>query len=960
MRKPTRALVLLITMGLLLTAAAIGAAAMVHSRAGGPNPDIAPVGAAMEPEAYLQARDRQIAQLRGIDPDGGFTDPHWRMKAVKTRFEQEAQLHEASAPTVSWAPIGPNSVTDGQGQTGPTAVSGRVTAIAVDPTDSNTAYIGSAQGGVWRTTNGGTTWTSIFDTAQSLSIGALALAPSDPTKLYVGTGEAHNSADSFFGIGLYRIDSAKTSATSVGPINPNFTFFCPPAVCGGLGANRTTGTFTGRSISKILVHPTDPATIFVATGAGFSGMGATGLTTNLPPIALLGVYRSTNATSAAASVTFTKLAASKGTSFDSPPTGNRAISDIAFVNNNANNLLVSAFGLNAVDDGGIFRSANALAATPTFTQTLQGQFSRMDFAPVASTNDIFVASSEGNGRLRRSTDGGATWGATIPGGDGFCGNQCGYDIAVAVDPDSTSPNFRIYLGGNAGAGPSGAMRVSTDGGTTFAADQNNLHADTHDIVVDTLTNPNTIWTGNDGGVWKRSATAAVGTLWTNLNNGLGTLQFQSIAVGKSDPFFTIGGTQDNGTNKQLTSSGNWDHADFGDGGFALIDQSTTSTTNVTMYHTYFNVPGTFIGFARTKQTSCANDGQWAVRGAAGADPTIGCDGSANQATNGIGLSDTTLFYAPMALGPGTPNTLYFGTDRLYRSTNQGDTMTAVSQTPIVASTPITAIGISPQNDNVRIVGLQNGQVWGTSSGSSTLVNMTSGSFPANPASAASRHVGRVVIDPNNANTAYVTFSYYAPAGQGVWKTTNCCSAVTTWASAGSGIPSIPVDSFVVDPNDSTHLYAGTDVGVYQSLNSGTSWTPFGTGLPAVAVFDMAIVQPGSAFEKLRVATHGRSMWEITLSAPTAVSVTSVAARRTGSAMVVSWRTASELGISGFNVFRNGRKLNRSLIVARRSGRAGGASYRFVDRAAKRGQPSRYRLQIVDLRGKVTWRSAAVR
>src|SRR5262249_23051871 len=147
-----------------------------------------------------------------------------------------------------------------------------------------------------------------------------------------GTGEGNFSADSFFGVGVYRIDNVDTSPILVGPINPQTT-------TGSGGGAITFNCFTGRSISKILVHPTDPATIFVATSNGVGGISGTTLTNVVPNIALLGLFRSTNATAAAGSVTFTKIVVTTQGSLDAPGTGNTAITDIALEPGNANNML---------------------------------------------------------------------------------------------------------------------------------------------------------------------------------------------------------------------------------------------------------------------------------------------------------------------------------------------------------------------------------------------------------------------------------------------------------------------------------------------------------------------------------------------------------------------------------------------------------------------------------------------
>jgi hypothetical protein len=153
-----------------------------------------------------------------------------------------------------------------------------------------------------------------------------------------------------------------------------------------------------------------------------------------------------------------------------------------------------------------------------------------------------------------------------------------------------------------------------------------------------------------------------------------------------------------------------------------------------------------------------------------------------------------------------------------------------------------------------------------------LVNITGASFPANPVNPSSlnpvnKFVGRAVIDPTNKNVAYVTFSFFAPAGQGIWKITNLDAAAgagaasPVWAAAGNGIPSIPINALIIDPLNSNNLYAGTDIGVYSSTDGGANWAPYGTGLPRSAVFDLQI-QP--SFRLLRAGTHGRGVWETPL------------------------------------------------------------------------------------------------
>lgn len=929
----------------------------------------------IDKQTYLNLRHQHTSLLRGVEEDKTF-DPQWRSNALGQMEQQEL----ANAPGVSgttWTEIGPFPLPNGQTQNGGavTPVSGRATAVVVDPTNSNKVYLGTAQGGVWRSTNGGTTWAPIFDTAQSLSIGAIALAPSNPSILYVGTGEANNSVDSFFGVGVYRIDNADTTANLVGPINPQITTGTTVAI--------TYNCFNGRGITSLLVHPTDPATIFVSTGTGIGGLGANAVSNTIPPLALRGVFRSTNATAAAAAVTFTKIVVNTDGSLDVPGTGNTTITDMVFEPGTPNNLLVATQGATA--GGAVYRSTNALAATPIFTQTLfpgfNGLVMKLTINKVGATVTAYVSSNEPGtmaqpflkscpgaafGRVRKSTDGGQTWSTPLADAEGYCGNQCSYDNPIGVHPSNANV---VYLGGNARGTCSDALKRSSDGGTTFIQDDTDLHADGHGFAFDPLTNPVTVWFANDGGIWKRQD-AAAGTAWLSQNNGpLGTLQFQSIAVHPTNQNFTIGGTQDNGTELLQQPANTWTRADFGDGGFALIDQNAADTTTVTMYHTYFNIAGALLGFGRTNTVACATEGEWAFKGIYGGpvDPNVYCDGSTDT-FNGISLADSAvLFYAPIALGPGNPNRVYYGSDRLYRSINKGDTMTVVSQ-QFAANVPISAIGIKPTDDNVRMLGLRNGLAFKTLTGANPM--SASGFTAPNNAVTGStnKFISRAVIDPALANTAYITLSYYTnPASQQIWKTTNLNATPPTWTEASNGVPDIPVNAFAVDASDPTLpgvsvLYAGTDIGVFRSTDGGANWTAFGTGLPRSTVFDMAI-QPTSRI--LRIATHGRGMWEIALpGSPTAAKLSSLTATSSDDGRVlIKWSTGAEVDNLGFNVYREqgGRRVRitpqlvagSALLAGPQARLTSGNSYVWSDLPPP-GKPVKYLLEDIDLKGKSAW------
>jgi len=742
----------------------------------------------------------------------------------------------------AWTALGPAPIPNGQ--TIPAdvngisltqaPVSGRVTSVAIDPVNASILYVGAAQGGVYKSTNGGATWTRLMDGAMTLAVGSLELDPTDTTgnTLFVGSGEANFSGDSYAGLGVYKVTGVKTSS---------------PVLSGPFGASQ----FVHRSIPGLAIDPNNDNNVYIGSATGQQGIGPQA-PTGAPA---RGLFRSTDGAS-----TFTKLAVA-----NLPATADFRVTSIVYEPGSSDRLFVGIADANVPNAfGGIYFTTNASAPSPTFTKILAT--SKKDFAPIKFAinkigNTVTVVAVTGETAPSKQGQGEAYKAvydsskstinpsfSPLPAANGFADGQGSYNIAVAID--STNAN-NLYVVGTL----NGTFLFSRDGGKTFNPSNDRLHVDSHMVGV-APSNPSIIYTGNDGGVWQ-STDAGVTWLKDRNNSTFSATQFQSIAVHPTDPNFSIGGTQDNGTNF-FRPNRTWHRVDFGDGGYALIDQNATNTENVTMYHTYFNATGNLIGFGRVLKTSCATEGQWSFKGAytPPVDPTVHCDGTSDT-FNGISLSDPVNFYAPMALGPGNPNTVYFGTNKLYRSIDKGDSTTVVSQAFPV---PISAIGISRTNDNVRIIGTNIGNVFATITGGNSMTDVTFVGTPTTGMPA--KYIARTVIDPNDPNTAYVVFNGNAIAGRHVWKTSNLNNTGTgtvIWTAIdGTGIPDVSVNAFVVDPADSTHLYAGTDRGVFLSTDGGTIWNQYGTALPDVAVFDLAISSDGH----LRAATHGRGFYEI--------------------------------------------------------------------------------------------------
>jgi hypothetical protein len=899
-------------------AGSVGAGSFAKQFGNG-DPDLPPSAQSIDKEAYLAAREEWTLLRRGFDPKLPF-DPDARNRAIEQMGRQLNDLEIArlnrggDASEISgtaWTPVGPAPLPRGQTETRPDPVTGRVIAIAVHPSDPKIVFVGTASGGLYRTTNGtdpSPTWTPLMDTVQlqsngasalgTLAVGAIAIAPSDPNVVYIGTGEQRTG---YFGSGLYRLDNATTaSPTLVGPINPTENY-----------GNGMTPAFGLRAISKILVHPTAPGTIFVSTSSGQAGLtthNGSNPPLSIPPLGILGIYRSTTGLNAAGAVTFTKLKVN-----EQPPAtlGDTDISDMVLDPSDATaNTLVawvrSGGGVDAScvagnNCAGIYRSTDA-QTTGTFTQQLValngGTRGELSVNRVADTVTVLAATGEsptavpGNpnpnncnpthlGLLRRSVDGGVTWPNTdstaatqagiVRAADGFCGSQCFYDIAVAIDPQNSN---HIEIGGNANYGGCQTLTKRSADGVTFTGNSVGLHADVHAFTI-SPSNSAIVWNGSDGGLWRSTDS---GLTWVSMNGDAGSstnvagkinaMQYVSIATHPRDREYMTGGTQDNGTHlkRAAANAGAWSQIAFGDGGYTAIDQNATDTTNVRVYHTYFNTAGAGaqITYEYVTTTADAEAKAWTNRGcvAGGAGNTrIDCNDTA------------VLFYAPMVVGPGSPNTLYFGTDRLYRSSDGGDTMQPVSGTGPIAGNgvAVSSISVGLGNDNVRLVGMRNGKVYATTSGG-TLVDVTPAGAPAGVT------VGKVMVDPNNTDPNAIT-AYIAYGGLGratapithIWKTTNLAGGASTWVAMSNGLPDVPVNAIAIDrlsataPAAGTTLYLGTDIGVYRSNDGGANWEIFNPGntLPVVPVFDIAFQQEQAPDVRiLRIATHGRGIWEI--------------------------------------------------------------------------------------------------
>jgi hypothetical protein len=433
---------------------------------------------------------------------------------------RDALAFGAATSSTTWTPLGPAPLTNGAA-----ANSGRVNSIAVDPSNPRTIYIGAAAGGVWKTANGGASWTPLTDSQCSLAMGSVVVDPVNPQIVYAGTGEENFSQDSYYGCGVLRSSDGGATWTQ-------------------LGASIFDTATGGATVSRLLVDRSSAGTssatvLFAATS--------------------FGLYRSTDS----------------GASWQNVMTG--IVTDIVADPSTPSTLYAAVGNPFGATANGIFKS---LDRGVTWSRLAGGlpttNVGRIDIA-ISSSSPLVLyagvqdAASSTFGALLgiwTTKDGGATWTKTAA-ALASCGSgkQCWYDMVIAVDP--TTPTT-VYFGGY-------SIYKSVDGAVTFTdldvAQAVPFHVDQHAFVTDPTT-PGTVYAGNDGGVFK---SVDAGTTWTSLNTNLSITQFYAgVSISPVSSTILLGGSQDNGT-MQWGGLASWPAVIGGDGGFTAIDPVTGTT-----------------------------------------------------------------------------------------------------------------------------------------------------------------------------------------------------------------------------------------------------------------------------------------------------------------------------------------------------------------------------------------------
>lgn len=718
----------------------------------------------------IERRFEWFQETRGLDeqPDARAL----RAAAVGTLKRQMATQAPALLAAESWQPLGPEGMNMLDWDMG--RVIGRVTALAVDPADENHLFLGAAAGGVWKSTDGGESWTQLFDAIGTESIGSILMESGNPDHVWVGTGEAWAGCIDYFGLGLFYSDDGGATFTAKN----------------GEGDTAMPLSF----VTTIAQSPAD-ANVMLVGGQGHCNEN--GSSTNG------GIYRSTDG-----GATWTSVMASTG------------VRDITFHPTDANIVYAQ------VKSKGVYRSIDGGATWNRLENGLPigglAAYGRIVMAP--SDPLILYAllgpSSGATLKLYVTTDGGDSW--TLV-NDDACEGQCYYNMTIDVHP--TDPQ-RILVGTIRPA-------LSLNGGTTLTiltsgwGSNQAVHQDTH-IVRFSRNDGDRFWVGSDGGLWR---TDDAGGTFSNLNANLEITQFYDIAIDPTNPDRVYGGAQDNSSSRRADEN-LWDVTEVtGDGFMNAVDETNPQ---------------------RVFQTSYPSGGASLILSTSGGEPnTFGWVSTAGQDQN-----DPFPWVTPLVTGAGS---VFVGSNRVYRAPiiNNANaySWTAISDSltgNATASISVITDAYDAKTSTLRMyAGTSNGKIAMTEDAladAPVWTDMT-GAYPGS-------NVSDIAFDPADLTRVFVTRS--------VFPEPHLLRSIAggDWEAIGSGLPTIPANTVIVDPLDSQRIFVGTDIGAYVSTDGGETFVPFMTGLPlGMVVTDLEIAANPHV---LVAGTYGRGTWKIAL------------------------------------------------------------------------------------------------
>lgn len=708
---------------------------------------------------------------------------------------------------------------------GPDLVSGRCTEVLGVPGNKNIIFASFATGGFWKTTDAGKTWSSLFDDQGTLSIGAFAVSKSNPDIIYLGTGESNIFRASLSGMGVYKSINGGKSWTHIGLQN--------------------TGT-----ISRVIIHPTNPNILFVATtGNEWSYNKDRGL------------YKSIDG-----GRTWTRL-------INEDPNG---VIDLVMHPTDPNTLYASSWNRirfrwsdPTPEDGDyIWKTTDGGKTWTKLNNGLpQTKFTgRVGIALAASNPNTLYAYIDNHTPKRdpkpgeldpygrpisivpmgvqvwKSTDAGASFSKVSTEDDKlerFAGTYGWVFGQIRVDPSNENV---VYIMGV-------PLAKSTDGGKTFNAMRAEktsewTHSDNHDIWIDP-TDPNYLLNANDGGAM---ATYDGGKNWNNFFDVLPTTQFYNITYDMSTPFNIIGSAQDHGSfmgsikntyGIKDSSIKIWKRSPGGEGTIHAVDPtdpnliySSTFYGRLTRARLYKDSTSMVNIYPQKAADEEVHRGEW-------------------------------LAYTFMS--PHDNKTIYHGFQYLFKSADQGQTWKRISgdlsynnkekmgRTPYAINhQAITAIDESPLTKGVLYVGTDDGRVWVTNNDGGAWKEITKG-LPTNT------HVSRLVASKYDAGTIYVTLSDRREDNitPYIFRSKDYGA---TWTKISANLPAAPVNVVREDPKNAAVLYCGTDLGVYVSRDKGLSWQSLQNNLPASVSVNDLFVHPRDL--SLVIATYGRGVWVI--------------------------------------------------------------------------------------------------